>query len=219
MSDILGLLSSLLNLPVENPLAFIPLFVLEEFGLPLPLVLSGLFTYIGYLVSQGQVSALLLVGVNLIGALVGSTVIYWCARAGLSIPLWRYGNRLTLGKASLTEIMSRLGSTSSFIVLWFRLSPLPLVITSACSGLLRISYRVFVLGVAISALLWNVIYMAGGFIAGEASQRFFGESSGPLRYLPVLAVWLAGAVIFAVLRWRRKSKEKKKETEAIAKKM
>ena len=208
MTGFLGFLSDLLNLPVDQPLAFIPLFILEELGLPLPLVLSGLFTYIGYLVSQGQTSALVLVGVNLIGAVVGSTLIYWSTRTGLSAPLWRYGRRLTLGHASLTEIMSRLSHKSSFIVLAFRLSPLPLVVTSFCCGLFRISFRVFILGVAISALLWNAIYIAGGFIAGWTSQQFLGDLSGLIRYAPMMVVWVGGAVVFAVHRRRQKSKVK-----------
>ena len=209
MSDFWGFLSSLVNWPVDKPLAFIPLFILEELGVPLPLILSGLFTYVGYLVSQGEIQALGMVGVNLLGALVGSTTIYWMARAGLSIPLWRYGSRLTSGKTSLTDLMSRLGSTSSFIVLWFRFSPLPLVIISVSCGLLRIPYRIFAIGVAISSIVWNIIYLMAGFIAGKASQPFLHESSGLIRYAPIFAVWVALGIAFAVTKWRQRVKTKK----------
>jgi membrane protein DedA with SNARE-associated domain len=204
MSELISFITEILNLPVNHPLAFIPLFILEEFGLPLPLVLSGLFTYVGFLASQGQESAMILVGFNLVGAVAGSTVIYWCSRCGLSLPLWRLGSRLTLGQTSFTEMMARLGSTNSFIVLWFRLSPLPLVITSVCCGLLRVRYRIFTLGVAISAITWNLIYLIGGFIAGWTSQQVWGELSGFQRYTPVAVVWIGGAIIFAILRWRKR---------------
>ena len=211
MADISSFISNLLNLPVDHPLALIPLFILEEFGLPMPLVLSGLFTYVGYLVSQGHDTALILIAINFIGAVLGSTIIYWCARGGLSIPLWRLGSRLTLGQTSLTEIMSRLGSTNSFIVLWFRMSPLPLVVTSVCSGLLKVPYRIFVIGVGISAVMWNLIYLAGGFIAGWTSQKFIGDLRGPIRYIPILVIWLGSAAVFAILRWRKRVKDKKSE--------
>lgn len=197
----MGVIDSLLRLPLDRPLLLVPLFVLEELGLPLPLVLGGLFVYVGYAVSQGRVDALAVVGSNIAGCLLGATGIYWASRAGLASPLQRL-----LARRQLSSLVpEQLSGRKPLMVFWARFIPVPMVLVTTACGLLRVSYFGFAMAVVAATLVWNVPYVVGGIVMGAAAKQIPAELPAIVRYAPLIVVWLAMAALvpFSLRRWIR----------------
>jgi len=192
------------NFLLTHPYALLPLFVGEEFGLPLPLLLSGAFTYVGFALSHGHIGALALVPVNILGSFLGASAIYGTARAGLAGTLWR---RLRRPHILSFDTEDGLDQPRWYfpIFLGARMAPVPSVLVSATAGLLKVPYYSFVLAVVSSTLLWNLIFILGGVTAGLVAQGMSPSWGTTIRWAPLVVVWIGITVGIAVV-WRRTQK-------------
>lgn len=203
-----------MNIILDKPFLLLPLFILEELGVPLPLVLSGLFIYAGYALSQGAWSAFLFVPVNLGGSLMGATGVYWAVRGGLSLPTLRR----TLVNRLPSLFRPRKQSSQGWHILAVagaRLVPVPMIIITAGFATVRTPYPAFALGVLLTTLLWNVVFLSGGLGAGLVAARLPGELPAAVRYAPAAVVWIGMLVAFAVFRRRQRAKQGSEDQAAL----
>lgn len=207
MAAILEFLTSLLQASLDKPYLLLPLFILEEYGVPFPWILSGLFIYAGYRLSQGEMSVLWLIPVNISGGLIGASTVYWLSRRGLLRFLGRFRRYIRLDDESLNKMQPRIRQWGPLAVFIGRLVPVPVPITSLVSGLYRIPFLGFLFFVALSNFLWNVLYMAGGVLTGHALSYFIQALTRPAYLIIVPAAVLIAVFIFLIVKYRYRQKK------------
>lgn len=205
MSAILDSLNMVLQVALNKPYLLLPFFILEEFGVPFPWVLSGLFVYAGYRLSQGDLMVLWMVPVNIGGGMLGASAVYWLSRRGLLGFLGRFRRFVRLDEASLNKIQPRVRHWGPVAVLLGRFLPMPMPVTSLVSGLFRIPFLTFLLFIGLANLIWNVLYMSAGVLTGHALSYFMESLIRPAYLIIIPAVLLAiGFAVLAVFLRRRR---------------
>ncbi len=214
MEGLLGALSSTLNASLRNPIVLLPVFILEEFGVPFPLILSGIFVYAGYQLSQGDMMVLWLIPVNVAGGAIGSSSLYWMSRMGLLRIFGRFNKFLyrQSDDSSHSRIRLYIDRWGPLSVLIGRMLPIPMPVMTIAAGVFRISYLPFAFFAASSNFLWNVLYMSVGMLTGHTHQYLLsslGKTATWMVFAALAATVIAVAVFF---RLRRKPKATLKET-------
>ncbi|MBI4288173.1 MAG: DedA family protein [Chloroflexi bacterium] len=206
LAAIVEFMGGVLRASLERPYLLLPFFILEEFGVPFPFILSGLFVYAGVRLSQGDLMVLWMVPVNIGGGMIGASVVYWLARRGLLRFLGRFRRLVRLDETSLNRLHPRIRQWGPVAVLVGRFLPMPMPVTSIVSGLLRIPFLAFLLFIGLANLLWNLLYMSGGVLTGHALSYFIQNLTRPA-YLIIVpaALALIGLGALAVFLRRRKS--------------
>lgn len=222
--------------------AFVALFLvaaLTEFGVPFPLVLDSLLFLLGYQILDSAPKAVLVMAVLMLGRLAGSSGVYWLAHL-LGSPLisWlskrfpRLRARITafarrLGiRHSLPVALSRIGIQTSLAatattvgfqtplaVAMARLTPGLLTATSVASGILRLRYRFFALGIAISAVFYDVLTISFGAITGYGLRQFDITLSSWYIVVGVIVDIVVVLLIFRLIRRRIAKRAVRKQAE------
>lgn len=145
-----------------------------EFGLSIPYLLESVWLLVGYHFGGGILSPFNMVGLWLAaqcGRQAGSVALYHVARFG-TIPLARFyhkwhGSRLLSKVAANTKVLNGINLLSPFSVALGRLCWLriPLTLTLA----LKKSLKTLSLGVLLSSLVWDAIYISLGSIVGATA--------------------------------------------------
>lgn len=201
-------MGAMLRGSLDKPYLLLPFFILEEFGVPFPWILSGLFIYAGYRLSQGDLVVLWLIPVNISGGLIGASAVYWLSRRGLLHFLGRFRRYVRLDDASLDKIQPRIRHMGPVAVLLGRFLPIPMPVTSFISGLFRIPFLGFLVFIALANLIWNVLYMSGGVVTGQALSYFLHHLTRPAYLIIIPAVVLIGGFAFATVKIRRRPKSR-----------
>lgn len=204
MSGIINYLSLTLNASIQNPLLLLPLFILEEFGVPFPWILSGLFVYAGYQLSQGNMMVLWMIPVNVTGGLIGSSSLYWMSRLGLLKVLGRFNRFLHRDDSANSKIQAHIKRWGPLSVLIGRMLPIPMPIMTIAAGVFRISYLPFAFFAASSNFLWNVFYISAGMLTGRTHQLLIdnlGKNAALIIILSLLAIAVS-VIIFIKLKRR-----------------
>ncbi|MBI4235952.1 MAG: hypothetical protein HY688_01175 [Chloroflexi bacterium] len=199
-----------MDVSVLRFLALVLLFVSEEMGVPVALVLSGIFVYAGSALSQGSWWVFLLVLLNLLGSFMGATGVYWAARAGVGLPILQ---RTVLARLSSLESQGASAQALGLLgVIGARMAPLPLVFITLGFAAVKLPYLPFIGGVLISTLLWNFLFIVGGYVAGVVSARLPGGPLGIVQYAPVVMIWVVLLVALGVFYRRRTQKKARGQT-------
>lgn len=204
LTAVVDFMAAVLRASLDRPYLVLPFFLLEEFGVPFPLVLSGLFVYAGYRLSQGDLMVLWLVPVNIAGGMIGASAVYWLTRCGLLRFLGRFRRFVRLDDSSLARIQPRINQWGPVAVLVGRFLPMPMPVTSLVSGLLRVPFLGFLLFVALANLAWNAVYMSGGVLTGHALSYFIESMARPAYVIIVFSVLTLISVVFLVVWLRRR---------------
>lgn len=212
MDGLLSALSLTLNASLKNPVILLPFFILEEFGVPFPWILSGLFIYAGYQLSQGDMMVLWMIPVNIAGGLIGSSSLYWMSRLGLLRILGRFNKFLHKDDSSDSRIKNYIKRWGPLSVLIGRMLPIPMPVTTIAAGIFRISYLPFAFFAASSNFLWNALYMSAGMLTGRTHQFLLSNLGKTAAWIIILG--LLGIVISVMiwLKLRRNSRSRLKET-------
>lgn len=206
-SAFLDFTMSILRASLDRPYLLLPFFILEEFGVPFPWILSGLFVYAGYRLSQGELTVLWMIPVNIGGGLIGASTVYWLSRCGLLRFLGKFGRYVRLDKVSLDKIQPRIRHWGPVAVLLGRFLPVPMPVTSLISGIFRIPFLAFLFFIALANLIWNVMYMTGGVLTGHALSYFLESLSRPAYLIIIPAILLAAGFAFIAIK-RHRSKNR-----------
>jgi len=184
----LGLLGLVVLMFAENVFPPIP----SEAVLPLA----------GYLVAQGELTAVGVLAASTLGSVAGSVFLYELARHGGRPFILRYGRLLRVGPGELDRAEAWFTRRGPLVVLVGRCIPGVRSLVSLPAGLLRMSRPLYIGLTFVGTLVWNTVLIGAGWLLGENWTRV-GDVVGPLSAPLLLAVVLALAV-GAAIWWRRR---------------
>ncbi len=181
------------------PLLYLVLLI-ESIGIPSPSEFS--LVYAGVLAAQGKLSLPLVILVGTLGSVSGANIAYWIARKGGRRLIVRYGARVGLTDARLTQAETFFASRGDIALLIGRLISGVRALISYPAGLFDMPYLRFLAFTSLGAMLWPLIAAGAGFLVGPHWHVL-------LTWLGRL--WLAiivGLVVAAVawIYWRRRAK-------------
>ena len=145
------------------------LIVLESTMVPVPSLL--VMPFAGFMASRGDFSLPVILVINSVGALVGSTLSYWVGIAGGKPLLLKYGKYVLVRPADLekTEIFfERHGAWTVFIA---RFLPVVRHLISIPAGVARMRFPAFLLQTFLGATAWGGGLMVVGYVLGTQWER------------------------------------------------
>ncbi len=151
---------------------YLGLFViifLEELGVPIPMPGHGVFLFAGYLASQGSMQLAWVIGVGIVAAVSGASLLYVVARVG-GRPLIRKALRwASIGDGPFDRAESEYHRRGRLFVPVSRLMPGMRIYGSALSGACLMPYGQFVLVTLAASIVWVVgMSYAGNVMEGNA---------------------------------------------------
>jgi membrane protein DedA with SNARE-associated domain len=205
-----GLISGTFGaISLGNPVAHFSLLlitILTEAGVPFPFIIDSVLFVSGFQSGTLTLQLAFTMLTIFIGRQIGASIIYWLFRTpGTAFTRW-IEKRFSLFHNKVQNIRGKLLKTSIIGVSMTRLTGL-LTLVSATSGLLRLRYRNFVAGVALSSILFDGALVALGILAGSKLKQY--------GYVPPISVVILGCMLLvaavAVIQFfvaRRKFKVK-----------
>ena len=154
-----------------NLVILLALGILTEIGIPLLFTLEIFLLFASYYLGPLSVQVLLIVLMILIGRESGASFLFILSRMlGEPFLSWLQRHFRWLFK-NFEQIRERIKKHTILMVTMVRLTPGFLQIPSIVSGSLRLQYSRFVLGVAISSLIYDFSLVLFGFIARVAFDK------------------------------------------------
>jgi membrane protein DedA with SNARE-associated domain len=154
-----------------NLAILLALGILTEIGVPLLFTLEIFLLFAAYYLGPLSIQVLLIVSMILLGRESGASVLFLLSRL-LGEPFLNWLKRhFGWIFRNLDQIRERIKKHTILMVTVVRLTPGFLQIPSIVSGSLGLQYSRFVLGVAISSLIYDVSLVLFGFIARVAFNK------------------------------------------------
>ena len=186
------------------------IFVLMALGsacIPVPSEVVMLFA--GFAVADRGASGahhhLTLVGIvlaGLLGTLAGSYVAYAVGRGGRLELFERHGARFHMGPAQVDRADRWFARYGQSLVLFGRSLPLIRAFVSLPAGVARMPIIRF----SVLTLIGSIPWVLGLALAGEALGSDWKKARSAFEYVDyALLVLIAGAIVYAIARWRRRS--------------
>ncbi len=174
-AQLMAYLEALANLIPLEAFTFIGT-ILEEILAPIPspfvMTITGSIAQ-----AQGRLLGYLIV-VALIGALgrvVGTTFLYFVADFAEDIVIGKFGSFLGISHREVEQIGSRFNGTARDYLTLIVLRSIPVMPSSPISvvcGLIKLKYKVFVIGTAIGSVFRNLFFLYIGFTGLAATESF-----------------------------------------------
>ena len=173
-------------------ITFFLVVTLTEVGVPFPYVLDSVIFLTSYQNGPLSVQVLRILLVVFLGRQAGAAIVYWLTRlCGDRLINWLEKSFTSL-RSNLDRFIVKLSSQAYLAVAATRLTGL-LTLVSVASGALRLRYRPFFLGVALSALIFDGSLIVLGFITRQGFQY--------LGFTPSLWAVIAGFMVVIILVW------------------
>ena len=167
-----------------------------------PIPSEAVLPLAGYLVAQGDLTAIGVLAASTLGSVLGSVLLYELARAGGRPFILRYGRLLRVGPGELDRAEAWFTRRGPLVVLVGRCIPGVRSLVSLPAGLLRMSRPLYIALTLAGTLVWNSVLIGAGWLLGENWTRV-GDVIGPLS-APLLAAVLVALGAGAVIWWRRR---------------
>jgi membrane protein DedA with SNARE-associated domain len=191
-------------------LAMVGITAITELGIPTFGLIDAVLIYAGYEFGLLSFRALLIILLLTLGRLLGSSAIFWPSRIyGASFINW-LGRRFPSLSFAMQKVSSRLGRRQALAVVIVRFTPGLLIAGSVASGMLRTKYRNFMIGVAIHAVIADIVLILIGQL-GRYGISVAGINPQPWQVVAAAIVLVLGgtlAVFFFQRRSARKSAQK-----------
>jgi len=182
-------------LTLQNPLGFVLLFIvvaITDIGIPLPLVIDSLVILTVYNSGPLSLSVLTIILVLLAGRQLGSGVLFVITRKLRSRLIPWLSKKFSSFSIRLESLNCKLEHKETMAIIAGRLTPGLLQITTIAAGSLRVKYKQFFSGVAISSLLYDGVLILIGFLA----SRFPGSNQADYK------IWLLfGMILIVTIMW------------------
>lgn len=188
-----------------NPFAFITSTIeqLGYVGLALLTFLEVVFPpipselilpFAGFVVSQGKLSFPVVVIASVLGALLGSLLIYTASRfvreAQLRRLLERHGKFIGITPDDLDRAMDWFRRRGGQTVLLGRVLPGVRSLISIPAGLLRMHIWPFILWTTLGSALWSIALIGAGYLLGQ-QYHAIEYVMGPLSWIILIAVLIS----------------------------
>ena len=191
-------LTHLIN--AHKALAILGVIALEEVGIPVPLPGDAFIAFAGHLVARNAldpVSAFLSV---VLGAMLGSSVLYWLARRFGQPFVRRYGPYMHVKQERVDRLERWFKRWGPLAVIVGRHVPGFRIVLSVCAGVFGVSYPVFVTSVAISSSLWAGMFLFIGYRLDRQIGPYMEIT--PLHLVPS-SIFISSSIIYALVLRRR----------------
>jgi membrane protein DedA with SNARE-associated domain len=198
---VIGSLSSWATEVVQTagPIALALLMLVETVFPPIPSEIVLPFS--GYLVSQGDLSAVAAIGASTLGSVTGALILYAVSRSGGRALVLRYGRivRLTPDDLDRSERwFERHGTVAVFVA---RMVPGARSLISVPAGTAQMPILRFTLLTIAGSLIWNTALIGAGYLLGD-NYEVIESYLGPISIVVGTAIVIA-AIVFVVRRRRR----------------
>lgn len=172
--------------------AAVALLYLEESGVPMPVPGDAFVMFLGHHMGSGWAPAILVCLTITAAVVLGATNLYVISR--------RWGRRLVDGKTGrvfhltprrVARAERWFGRWGALALIFGRHIPGFRVPITVAAGTLRVSYRTFVLSVAVSTVTWSAFFLAVGHALGDRVGAFINVHRS--------ATWITGATVAVVV--------------------
>jgi membrane protein DedA with SNARE-associated domain len=184
------------------------LIVLESTMVPIPSLL--VMPFAGYLASQGEFSLPVILVLNSLGALTGSSLSYWLGAAGGKPLLLRYGKYLFVRPKDIEkteEYFARHGGKTIFIG---RFLPVVRHLISIPAGIARMPLPSFLTLTFLGATIWGGGLMIVGYQLGSNWESIAAKAKRvDLLIAGIIVAAILAVVVRFVLRRRREQAAQK----------
>jgi len=173
--------NSLTTLGDGNIIALVSLLaviVLGEAGIAFPFLVQGILLFFGQRIIANPTLSLIPVALVLLGGrFIGAAGVYWLSRhAGGRVINWLKKRLPAAHKADL--LRTKLGKKTFLAIVLARLTPGLLVPTSVASGSMKLHYGGFALGVIVSSIAWDAIFVGTGAFIGKNAEQVVASVYG-----------------------------------------
>ncbi|MDQ0176756.1 DedA family protein [Bacillus chungangensis] len=178
--------------------------MIELIALPIPG--QTLMSYVGYLVSQGQLHWGLSILIATIGSSTGMTVSYWIGYK-LGTPFFqKYGHRFYMGEEKLEKVSRWFQKYGNNMLMIGYFIPGVRHFTGYFSGITRLPFRIFAIYTYGGALIWTTTFITIGKFLGDQWSVLYIYLK---KYYVISSIILAVALIGYYL-YRKKAKKYKR---------
>jgi membrane protein DedA with SNARE-associated domain len=172
------------------------IILFESFGLPLPG--ESLLLFASALAGRGELSFPALVVGAWIGAVAGDNVGYAVGRFGGRALVLRFGGKVGLDAARLTQVESVFAHWGPVTVAGARFFAVLRQLNGVVAGTLDMDWRRFLVFNALGAAAWVGLWTTLGYVAGEHADALL---SAGRRFWPALAAVATTALVAAAIWW------------------
>lgn len=181
------------------------LIVLESTFVPVPSLL--VMPFAGFLASRGELSLPVILAINSVGALIGSSASYAFGALGGKPLLLKYGKYVLVRPSDLDKTEQFFSKHGAWTIFIGRFVPVVRHVISVPAGIARMPLRTFLLQTFLGSTCWGGGLMVFGYILGTQWEAI---AQGAKRVDLVIAVAitltiLAVAVRFMVRRRRERA--------------
>ena len=186
-------------LVVAHPLLLIVLLIfIEELGVPSPIPGDLMMVFAGVQVAEGHVSLWLVLLIEELATVAGSSGLYAiCRRAGRPL-VERYGRYIHLHRETLEQAAGQIERSGGRAIVAGRLIPGLRILTPIAAGTLGVRYRTFLPAVALGGFIYLGVLTLIGRVLGRSALVFVGRIIGVATALVSLIVLV---LLIVVIRW------------------
>lgn len=145
----------------------------EELGIPMPAPGDVVIALGGYFTTTGRIPLLEAYLGVILGAMMGSSVLYALSRRFGHPFLVRFGPYVGFGNARLMRTEAAFARWGPWAIIVGRHIPGLRIVLSAFAGAFEVRYRVFLPSVAVSATIWAAIFISLGRYLGPRTRLLF----------------------------------------------
>ena len=164
------------------------LITLESTLVPIPSEI--VMPFAGYMASQGEFSLPVILVINSVGALVGSSVCYWIGVKGGKPFLVKYGKFFLLRQHDIAKTEAFFARHGKKTILIGRFIPVIRHVISIPAGIARMPVRDFLLQTFLGSTVWGGTLIMLGYVVG-ANWEAFSKSLAHVDHLIALILVLA----------------------------
>lgn len=175
-------------------------------GATLPVPSEVILPFAGYLVFSGQLNFWVVVIVATSGSLVGAFIDYFIGYYLGRTAILRYGRYVRLNEGHLKTSEKWFAKYGEITVLFAKFVPLLRTLVSFPAGIAEMKVWRFALFSVVGSLIWNVILVYAGVVAGQNATKIISALSGPYTDVEIIVVLLIIVGIILLLR-RKPSKQ------------
>jgi membrane protein DedA with SNARE-associated domain len=189
------------SVSLGNPGGLAVLFILgilSDIGIPFFFLLETFLFFASYYVGPLSIHVLLIVLMLLSGRECGAAVLYWLSSI-LGSPLIGWvEKRFPKLHQDLEQFRAKISKRTVVAVAVVRLTPGLLQVPSLAAGVMRLPYLRFVIGVAISSVIYDFAFIIFGFLARIGLQNLAQEMR--VYFIIGLVVLIIAVIIWFTVR-------------------
>lgn len=181
------------------------LIILESTFVPVPSLL--VMPFAGFLASRGELSLPIILAINSVGALIGSSASYAFGALGGKPLLLKYGKFILVRPSDLEKTEQFFAKHGAWTIFIGRFVPVVRHVISVPAGIARMPLRLFLLQTFLGSAMWGGGLMVFGYILGTQWEAI-AQAAKRVDLVIAVAITLtilAVAVRFMVRRRRERA--------------